>query len=540
MSQNNKSKILRSLFKKKLVRIVGAHDGLTAKLIGESGFDGVWASGLEISASYGIPDANILTMSEYLERAIEMNEATSLPVIADCDTGYGNVNNVIHLVEKYEKAGIAAVCIEDKIFPKVNSFVEGRQELADIDEFCGKLSAVKNTQKNKDFMVIARIEALIAGWGMKEALKRANAYVESGADAILIHSKKKDKQEILEFCKKFKKKIPIVVVPTTYPNFNEREMPKLGIKLVIYANHVLRSSIKAVTETLEILNKKKQLSSIENRIVPLKRVFELQGMNILKENEKRYLKTKINNTQLVIPAAGKPPLELKKIDKFIAKSYPVSLIKVNENSILELAVQNVQKLNINKIKVISGYNSEQFDKISNIKKIKNKNFNNTNQIDSIILGLDEKLNSIIAYSDLIFEKEIIERLTSVESDISLAIDNISQNSDSFSDYVKTRNKPLRDGRILTQNRSNEILGIQKEKKFGNFEYIGICYLTKKGSKIFLDQYKKLRKKNKNFDFNYFINHLIKNKFKINAVEINGGWMEIRSENHLLRAKEILK
>ena len=312
MSQNNKSKILRSLFKKKLVRIVGAHDGLTAKLIGESGFDGVWASGLEISASYGIPDANILTMSEYLERAIEMNEATSLPVIADCDTGYGNVNNVIHLVEKYEKAGIAAVCIEDKIFPKVNSFVEGRQELADIDEFCGKLSAVKNTQKNKDFMVIARIEALIAGWGMKEALKRANAYVESGADAILIHSKKKDKQEILEFCKKFKKKIPIVVVPTTYPNFNEREMSKLGIKLVIYANHVLRSSIKAVTETLEILNKKKQLSSIENRIVPLKRVFELQGMNILKDNEKRYLKTKINNTQLVIPAAGKPPLELKK------------------------------------------------------------------------------------------------------------------------------------------------------------------------------------------------------------------------------------
>ena len=105
MSQNNKSKILRSLFNKKLVRIVGAHDGLTAKLIGESGFDGVWASGLEISASYGIPDANILTMSEYLERAIEMNEATSLPVIADCDTGYGNVNNVIHLVKNMKKLG---------------------------------------------------------------------------------------------------------------------------------------------------------------------------------------------------------------------------------------------------------------------------------------------------------------------------------------------------------------------------------------------------------------------------------------------------
>ena len=172
----------------------------------EAGFDGVWASGLEISASYGLPDANILTMSEYLERATEMNEATSLPVIADCDTGYGNVNNVIHMVEKYEKAGIAAICIEDKLFPKVNSFIEGRQDLADIEEFCGKIRAVKNTQKNPDFMVIARVEALIAGWGMKEALKRATAYAESGADAILIHSKKRDNKEILEFCKKFKKK----------------------------------------------------------------------------------------------------------------------------------------------------------------------------------------------------------------------------------------------------------------------------------------------------------------------------------------------
>ena len=202
----NKCKKFKSLFKKKLIRIVGAHDGLGAKLIGEAGFDGVWASGLEISASYGLPDANILTMTEYLERAVEMNEATSLPVIADCDTGYGNVNNVIYMVEKYEKAGIAAICIEDKLFPKVNSFIEGRQDLADIDEFCGKIRAVKNTQKNPDFMVIARVEALIAGWGMKEALKRANAYSESGADAILIHSKKKDKKEILEFCKKFKKK----------------------------------------------------------------------------------------------------------------------------------------------------------------------------------------------------------------------------------------------------------------------------------------------------------------------------------------------
>ena len=392
----NKCKKLKSLFKKKLVRIVGAHDGLGAKLIGEADFDGVWASGLEISASYGLPDANILTMTEYLERAIEMNEATSLPVIADCDTGYGNVNNVIHMVEKYEKAGIAAICIEDKLFPKVNSFIEGRQDLADIDEFCGKIKAVKNTQKNPDFMVIARVEALIAGWGMREALKRANAYSESGADAILIHSKKQNNKEILEFCKKFKKK-PIVVVPTTYPKFNEKDMPAFGIKMVIYANHVLRSSIQAISKTLETLSKKGELSSIEKNIAPLNKVFELQGMKTLKNNENNYLKTSISSTQLLIPAAGNPPEQSqnfnnKKIDKFIAKNYPISLLKINDKTILEMNLENAKLNKLEKIKIVTGYKSDLFkdyEKKKNFKVIKNKMYKNSQQIDSIIMGLEK-------------------------------------------------------------------------------------------------------------------------------------------------------
>src|SRR6185503_10335128 len=138
-----------------------AHHGLGAKLIEKNGFDAVWASGLEISSSHAVPDANILTMTENLQAAAGMNEATSLPVICDCDTGYGNAQNVSHMVKKYEAAGIAAVVIEDKLFPKVNSFVPGRQELASVEEFMGKLEAAKHAQKNPDFMVIARVEALI-------------------------------------------------------------------------------------------------------------------------------------------------------------------------------------------------------------------------------------------------------------------------------------------------------------------------------------------------------------------------------------------
>ena len=548
MFTENKFKNLRNLFKKKLVRIVGAHDGLGAKLIGESGFDGVWASGLEISASYGLPDANILTMSEYLERAIEMNEATSLPVIADCDTGYGNVNNVIHMVEKYEKAGIAAVCIEDKLFPKVNSFVEGRQDLADIEEFCGKIRAVKNTQKNPDFMIIARVEALIAGWGMKEALKRATAYSESGADAILIHSKKKDNKEILEFCKKFKKKIPIVVVPTTYPKFNEKEMPKHGIKMVIYANHVLRSTIKAVSETLKILNRKGELASIEKKIVPLETVFDLQGMKILKSNEKNYLKTSMSNTQLLIPAAGQPPdisknLEIKKIDKFIAKNYPIALLKIKDKAILEMNIENARLNNLEKIKIITGYKSELFDKYKNVKNLKivnNANFKRTSQMDSVAIGLDPNLNSIVIFSDILFEKDIVQRLISKNYDISLAIDTLNQNSSQYCDLAITQKKPLRDGRILTQHRTNIIKKIEKglNPVKGNFEFVGISYFSKKGSAILLKEYNKLKKKNKYLDFNMLINHLIKKNVRINAIELNGGWMEIRSKKQFEQAEKL--
>ena len=186
----NKAAKLRELFKSEgVIRAVGAHDGLSAKLVELNGFDGVWASGFEISASHAVPDANILTMTQYLEAASIMNDAVSIPVVADCDTGYGNSNNVMHMVRKYEAAGIAAVTIEDKMFPKVNSYIPGRQEWASIAEFVGKILAAKNAQQTKDFMVIARVEALIAGWGQEEALRRAHAYAEAGADAILIHPK---------------------------------------------------------------------------------------------------------------------------------------------------------------------------------------------------------------------------------------------------------------------------------------------------------------------------------------------------------------
>ena len=148
-----KTRLLRKYFnEKKVIRVMGAHNGLSATLVENAGFNGIWASGFEISTSYAVPDANILTMTQYLETAEVMNLAVSIPIIADCDTGYGNSNNVIHMVKRYEAAGIAAVCIEDKQFPKVNSFVAGRQTLASIPEFVGKIMAAVNSREDPDFI----------------------------------------------------------------------------------------------------------------------------------------------------------------------------------------------------------------------------------------------------------------------------------------------------------------------------------------------------------------------------------------------------
>ena len=289
----NKSTKLRELFAKKdLIRVVGAHEGLSAKLVELGGFDGVWASGLEISASYGIPDASLISMYQFLEAARSMNEVINIPIVADCDTGFGNAINVMYMVKRYEEAGIAAVVIEDKKFPKDNSLlVGGRQELLRVEEFEGKIKAAKAAQKNPDFMVIARIEALIAGLGQEEAQMRAHRYVEAGADAILIHSKSKNPQEIIEFVNNWDEDIPLVVVPTTYPMFGEKEIKELEkIKMVIYANHGLRASIKAMETVFSKIREDQGIYDLDELIVPLNHVFDLQDVPQMKEKERRFLR----------------------------------------------------------------------------------------------------------------------------------------------------------------------------------------------------------------------------------------------------------
>jgi len=270
--------------------ILEAHDGLSAKIVEETGFKGIWGSGLAISAALGVRDNNEASWTQVLDVSEFMSDATNIPIMLDSDTGYGNFNNVRRLVKKLEQRKIAAMCIEDKLFPKTNSFINGEaQELAKIDEFSGKIKAAKDTQEDPDFCVVARIEAFIAGWGLSEALKRAEAYHKAGADALLVHSKKNTAEDIFEFMKEWKDTCPVVIVPTMYYNTPTDEFQDCGVSLVIWANHLLRARIKAMQHIATQIYKDRALTSVENEIVSVKEVFRLQNADELKKAEKVYL-----------------------------------------------------------------------------------------------------------------------------------------------------------------------------------------------------------------------------------------------------------
>ncbi|MGI9265086.1 MAG: phosphoenolpyruvate mutase, partial [Gammaproteobacteria bacterium] len=286
--------------------LLEAHNGISARIGEEAGFKGLWASGLSISAQFGVRDSNEASWTQVLETVEFMAEATSVPVMLDGDTGYGNFNNMRRLVRKLEQRQVAAVCIEDKLFPKANSFIEGsRQQLADIDEFCGKIKAGKDAQTDDQFSVVARVEALIAGWGMDEAIKRAEAYHDAGADGILIHSALAVADEILEFMNRWGDRCPVVIVPTKYYATPTDIFRDAGCSMVIWANHMLRSAVRAMQETAHDLYESQQLLALEDKIVPVSEIFRLQGIGELKEAEHRYLPKQRLATRALVLAASR-------------------------------------------------------------------------------------------------------------------------------------------------------------------------------------------------------------------------------------------
>ncbi len=217
-----------------VVLAAGAHDALSAKLAEQAGFDAIWASGFGISAVQAVPDANILTLTETLEAVRRIVDAVVIPVVADCDNGYGNAINVMRTAAEFERAGAAGICIEDNEFPKRCSFYAGvRRNLVPAEEHARKVEAATAARRDPGFLVIARTEALIAGLGHEEALRRARAYADAGADAVLVHSKARDFNELHAFAEAWDRPVPLVAVPTTYPTVGAGELAAAGFRMAI-------------------------------------------------------------------------------------------------------------------------------------------------------------------------------------------------------------------------------------------------------------------------------------------------------------------
>ncbi|MBZ9602982.1 isocitrate lyase/phosphoenolpyruvate mutase family protein [Phyllobacterium chamaecytisi] len=289
----SKAKQLRDrMAERGLVHIMAAHSPLSAILAEEAGFDGIWASGFELSALYGLADMSLITMTQHLDMLRAIAAQSSLPIVADIDTGYGNALNVIHAIREYEKAGTAAVVIEDKTFPKVTSLAaDGRQELLRIEEFQGKVEAAVATRSDPDFLVIARTEALIAGLGEDEALKRGMAYAEAGADMILIHSKQKDPTEIESFSRAWNGPVPLVIVPNAYPELDATRIRALGnIKMTIYGNYGIRAATTAMQDAFRRIIADGGVQNVHKDILPVEEIFRLQKMDQVKTDEKRFLR----------------------------------------------------------------------------------------------------------------------------------------------------------------------------------------------------------------------------------------------------------
>jgi len=278
----------RLINSKPIIRILEAHSGLTSLIIEnlfvekdnlKKEFDGVWISSLTDSTSKGKPDIGIIDLTSRLNTTNEILETTTKPIILDGDNG-GDIDHFVSMVRTLERLGVSAVIIEDKTGLKRNSLfgTEINQIQEEISRFSEKISKGKKAQVTEDFMIIARIESLILGKGIYDALIRAKAYIEAGADAIMIHSKEKEPKEIFKFCREYSRienKVPLVAVPTTYSHITENQLKDLGVNIVIYANHLLRSAYPAMVKTAESILRNERAYEAEEFCLSIKDILNL-------------------------------------------------------------------------------------------------------------------------------------------------------------------------------------------------------------------------------------------------------------------------
>lgn len=464
------------LYSGELEFIMEAHNGLSAKIVQEAGFKGIWASGLSISASLGIRDNNEASWTQVLEVVEFMSDATTLPILLDGDTGYGNFNNVRRLTKKLEQREIAGVCIEDKLFPKTNSFIRGEnQPLADIDEFCSKIKAAKDVQKCEDFVVAARVEAFIAGWGLKEALRRAEAYRQAGADAILIHSKKSDPSEIDAFMKEWAKRHPVIIVPTKYYSASTDFFRHLEVSMIIWANHNLRAAVTAMKSVTSQIYKDQTLINVEHKVAPVSEIFRLQGAEELQHAENKYLPTVGKQVNAIVLAASQGSLGE------LTRDIPKTLLRVSGKSILTMLVEELNSVGIKDVTVVRGFAKHKIKRV-NIKTVDNDEYATTKDLYSLYLARDMlRENTVVTFGDIVFKNYILNDLLNDSNDITMIVDADYQLEGQNKDFVITSEPYSK--KLYSQTVEFKKMSSTLDKDEINGEFIGVWKVSGKGAQV---------------------------------------------------------
>jgi phosphoenolpyruvate phosphomutase len=272
--------------KDRVAILAGAHDVLGAQLLERCDYDGVWASSLEIAASHGKIDDDRLTMSEVLSVTAAMAGAVSIPVLADVGTGWGDDGNVSRVVSAFESVGAGGICMEDTAYPKCNSLLPGSRRLSNPTAFAERISTACAARENDAFQIFARVEALVAGLGIEEALRRASFYGRAGADAIVIHAKTRCDKDVIEVVRNWEGSTPLVLIPTMYPDLSIDQIESYGsVRFVIYANQGLRAAMGATETAMRQIQADRHAGRVDQWIAPVDDLLSTQKELLERESK---------------------------------------------------------------------------------------------------------------------------------------------------------------------------------------------------------------------------------------------------------------
>jgi phosphoenolpyruvate phosphomutase len=492
-----------------------------------------------------LPDAEVVGNPSRLHTIDEILNVTSKPLIIDGDTG-GSPVQFEYFVRSLERLGVSAVIIEDKVFPKRNSLdASAKQTLEGPEIFAQKIARGRAARVTDDFMVIARVESLIAGLSLEDAFMRAEKYIAAGVDGIMIHSKSDSPDEVLafagaydEFCKRFDRRPILVCVPTTYNLITDVKLAKHGFNVIIHANHLLRSAYRAMLQTAEAILSSDRGFEAEPLCAPVPAIFAQVGFDQVKAKDREY--SKIQRLSVIIPAAGQDP---------VFTETPKSLIEICGRAILRYQLDSIRKVGIGQVVVVRGYKGEQFNEFldeSNLVFCNNGQYAEKHSLHSLFCAEEQMEEGfILIYSDILFNEDILRRLIATEADIVLVVDNSYRyhrhEVDKRLDLVVSRGRRARHYRSLRPMKQTEITQVGKNINVGkaDYEFTGLAYFSEEGARILRKVYHDcLATVDGPFheagSFAYagvtdLLQEVIDRGFTVQGMEVYQGWIEIHKE-----------